>query len=117
MALMHSTIGVAQFSEIFLRLGIDSGSRSGLQNLINSSGECIQKLAEENMSEERAKIRRRGQPIDVSCDTRYNSAVGSGNTPFQAGTQAVFTVIEQETQEKKLFMLAVTVNFVPLAQN
>ena len=100
-ALLHSPVGPTQFQEIFLRIGIDSGSVTSLQRLINESGECVDTLAQKNMSDERSKIKSRG-PISIACDTRYNSAIGSGNTPFQAGTQAVFAVTEQETPQKKI---------------
>ena len=85
-ALIHSSIGPTQFSEIFLRLGIDPGSESGLQKLMNSCGPCVEGCAKENMSQERSKLKRQGHAISISCDTRYNSHMGSGNTPFQAGT-------------------------------
>ena len=52
------------------------------------------------MKEERQKLAMFSD-VAVEIDTRYNNPLRSGNTPFQGGTQAVFTVAENMTPEKK----------------
>ena len=46
----------------------------------------------------------RDAPIRAECDGRYNKALrsGGGRTPFQPGTQATYTIIENQTEKKKI---------------
>ena len=100
-ALLHFSMGATTFYELCFRLGIDAGSVRGITNILNACTKQMELLAEENMAAERKKFVGK-DPISVSCDTRYNNPISSGNTPFQSGTQAVFTVTENETPKKKI---------------
>ena len=100
-ALTKSPIGVAVCTEIFLTLGIDPGSKRGMQDNLNKTSDLIQGLALENMRDERLKLARYPE-VAVEVDTRYNNPLRSPNTPFQGGTQAVFTVAENMTPSKKI---------------
>ena len=105
-ALLNSPIGVTVFREMMLRIGVNPGSEAGLQNLIsNKSNDTVIKLAEKNMSAERLKLKRKHpEGISASCDGRYNNRQSS-NTPFQAATQAIFSVTENNTPAKKVIMI------------
>lgn len=99
--LLNSPIGVTTFRELMLHIGIDPGSETGLQKIMNKSGEIVTRLAEENMADERQKLRQY-ESVAVACDARYNNPISSGNSPFQGGSQAVFTVTEDMSPEKKV---------------
>ena len=44
--------------------------------------------------------------VNVESDARYNNPIyNSGTTPFQAGTQVVQTMIENNTRNKKIVSL------------
>ena len=100
-ALTKSPIGVAVCTEMFLTLGIDPGSQRGMQDNLNKSSDLIHSLASENMRDEREKLKKYPE-LAVEVDTRYNNPLRSPNTPFQGGTQAIFTVAENMTPEKKI---------------
>ena len=99
-ALTKSPIGVSVLNEIFLTLGIDPGSKRGMQINLNKSSDLVECLAAENMPQERRKLHKYSE-VNIEVDTRYNNPIKSPNTPFQGGTQAVFTVAENMTPEKK----------------
>ena len=102
-AVTNSSIGVAQFREIMLRMGIDPGSTTGLQNLMSRhSNPTMTRLGETNMFEERSKLKKKfPEGISISVDGRYNTAQNS-KTPFQAASQMVFSVTENNTEDKKV---------------
>ena len=94
-ALLCSSIGPSQFTEIMLRIGIDPGSHSGLQANVSKSAKVIRDTALGNMEAERKIFE--NKCISVQMDTAYNNKIYSSVTPFQAGTQAVTTIIENES--------------------
>ena len=100
-ALLNSSIGPGQFIEICLCLGINPGSESGLNNQINETGRLTQKLAVVNMETERRSLADLSGETDlgISVDAIYNNRINN-KTPFQAGTQAVFTAVS--TKNKKI---------------
>ena len=87
-----------------LALGIDPGSTRGMQNYLNQASVMIELLSEENMKMERRKLRCHGT-ISVECDTRYNNPIGNPNTPQQYASQAVFSMFENMTREKKVIAI------------
>ena len=106
-ALLSSPIGPEPFAEIFLRIGIDftMGARVSLQRLMTDKANSqIIELAEKNMALERAFLKDTYTEIRVSVDGRYNNRL-IGDTPFQAGTQSAFTVIENMTNLKRIIHL------------
>ena len=106
-AILNSPIGVEPVRELFMRIGVDPGSASGLQKIIsNKSNQTIIDLAEANMKAERKKLSTEfySDGIRVGVDGRYNNRP-SGHSMFQSGTQAVFSVVEDMTAAKKVIHL------------
>ena len=101
MALVKSSIGINGFQEIMLTLGIDPGSPRGAQKCVNQASVLIELLAEENMRQERQKLSRH-RSVSAEGDTRYNNPIGNPNTPMQYASQAVFSMFENMTREKKV---------------
>ena len=102
-AVINSPIGIVPFRELMLRIGIDPGSETGLQDIMSKhSNDTMIKLAEANMSHVRAELKRTfPEGISVSVDGRYNTAQNS-NTPFQAASQSVFSVTENNTEKHQV---------------
>lgn len=100
-ALARSPIGVSVMSEVLLTIGVDPGAKTGMQDNLNKSSVVIENLASANMKEERQKLSAYSN-VSVEADARYNNSLRSPNTPFQGGTQAVFTVAENMTPQKKI---------------
>ena len=106
-AILNSPIGVEPLRELFMRIGVDPGSAAGLQKIISTkSNQTIIELAEANMKAERKKLSMEfySDGIRVGVDGRYNNRP-SGHTMFQSGTQSVFSVVEDMTDEKKIIHL------------
>lgn len=101
LALLNSSIGVVNFRELMISLGIDPGSERGLQRIVNTVAETVVELGNENMSQEKAKLAQYPE-VSIACDARYNNRIASTNTPFQGGTQATFTVTEDMSPQKKV---------------
>ena len=104
-ALINSPIGITPYREIFMRLGLNPGSESGLHKLMKTnSNPTVVKLAQQSMASALKKLSNKckgGEGVGVSVDSTYNNRPNS-LTFFQAGTQSVFSVIEDESPEKKV---------------
>ena len=96
-ALLSSPIGAHNFSELFLKLGLDPGSLSGLNKLLRRVGKQMVDLGEDVLKETRERTKQYTQRWIVSSDTRYNNPLFSNSTPFQYGSQAVTTTVEEVT--------------------
>ena len=102
-ALLQTPIGPWVCEEILLTLGIDPGSRIGIQRVMTESGKITVRLGKENMKEEQIKseLLRDGKKDTLSADTRYDNNQYSSPTPgtFQAGRQSVTTVVSHTTNK------------------
>ena len=94
-ALMCSSIGASQFTQIMLRIGVDPGSESTLQRNISKCAQVVRDVTDDNLRQERQQLQHKS--ISIQMDTAYNNNIYSDQTPFQAGTQAVTTVLDNET--------------------
>ena len=102
-ALVGSSIGATGMRQIFLKIGIDPGSKTGLQNQINKASDLMVHLTNENMAEVRLYLKKHyGNHIEVSIDTRYNNAMFSGGGPSHGGTQSVTTIVENMSDENRV---------------
>ena len=99
MALSFSSIGARQFSQLMLDIGIDAGTTNCINDHISAACDKLKTLAEESMTEERTNLKTVPN-ADLSCDGRYN--LRSRNAPCQPATQAVFTVIENNSGKGKV---------------
>ena len=101
-AILNSAIGATQMREILLSIGVDCGSRTALNKLINQVGQIKVNLGRESMSRgvEKLKSQETKSPGStfISCDGMYNNKTRRG--PFQAGTQMLFTTIGSTGEEK-----------------
>ena len=101
--LLTSPIGASVFHELFLTIGIDPGSRSGLSKLISQCGLTMLDIGESVLEETKEYLKQTfTTDIDVTMDTRYNNPIFSAHTPFQGGTQATTTVIEEVSGQRKI---------------
>ena len=101
-AILNSSIGATQMREILLSIGVDCGSRTALNKLINQVGQVKVNLGRESMSRgvEKLKSQETKSPGStfISMDGMYNNKTRRG--PFQAGTQMLFTTIGSTGEEK-----------------
>ena len=97
-ALLTSSIGPNPFIDLMLKLGIDPGSTTSLQKHINRAADALREVSKSNQAAEREKNSAGvGVSKGIAMDTCYNNRIYSPNTPFQAGTQAVTTVIDNDS--------------------
>jgi hypothetical protein len=82
-----------------------------MQKLANKVGSVIVKYNRDDMKEIRETIVEENEMcgfenpnlVNVESDARYNNPIyNSGVTPFQAGTQVVQTMCENNTKNKKI---------------
>ena len=99
-ALVRSSIGATVFAEILLNLGIKPGAHSSISKLVDDGSAICEQVCQDHLKQTRANLK--GKQISVEADSRYNNAIGSRETPFQAGTQSVFTVCENITDRKQI---------------
>jgi hypothetical protein len=115
--LTHTRIGPSALRNILLSSNIPAPSVRSMQTTANQVGDAIIKLNKSDMSEQRQHIgdvnEARGLPRDsavrVEGDARYNNPLysGSGTTPFQPATQAVYAVSENVTPNKKVVAVCI----------
>ena len=101
LALIGSPIGGQVLRELFTTLGIDPGSESGIQKLINRSGEICHKLATDNTAQVRKETLVGVKEAKIEADAKWNNKLFA-NSPFQGGTQRTFIAVENMTEEKKI---------------
>ncbi|CAC5369985.1 unnamed protein product [Mytilus coruscus] len=87
-------------------------SRTDMQRQSNECGEMLVNMNREDMKQQRQIVKqaleRSGFPTDTpipaECDTRYNNPLFGSRTwtPFQPGTQATTTIVENVTARKKI---------------
>ena len=100
-ALLNSGIGATGCLELFLYLGLNPGSRAGLQRLINSCGEVVNILGQQVINETRQRLKEQfGHKWVCTFDTMYNNRLFSNNTPFAGGTQAISTAVEEMSGDR-----------------
>ena len=102
-ALIRSPIGPEVCREILMMIGINPGSKKGLQMAMNTSGRITVMLGLDNLLEEQANCKeiRNGKLATISEDCRYNNSQFASSAPntFQAATQAVSTFVSHTTDK------------------
>jgi hypothetical protein len=109
--LMTTPISNKSFRDITINCNIIPASLSSMQHLANKVGSVIVKHNRDDMKEIRETIVEENEMcgfenpnlVNVESDARYNNPIySSGVTPFQAGTQVVQTMCENNTKNKKI---------------
>ena len=110
--LMTTGTGNTGLRNILLHMNIPAPSKSSMQVRANTVNDAVTKLNQSDMKAHRAEIVKintdlgltKDTPIMMEADCRYNNPIqsASGKTPFQPGTQCVFTVCENESVNKKI---------------
>ena len=109
--LMTTPISNKSFRDITINCNIIPASLSSMQKLANKVGSVIVKYNRDDMKEIRETIVEENEMcgfenpnlVNVESDARYNNPIyNSGVTPFQAGTQVVQTMCENNTKNKKI---------------
>ena len=95
-SLLNSSFGVTQIRQILLTLGINPGSYKGLMNLTHRVGTLVKNLADQNMALERKKLSYM-PGIALSVDAIYNNRSSYMKSPYQPGTQMIYTSIGHDT--------------------
>lgn len=111
-ALSQTPIAATSFRKIILGTNTPAPSVKGLQKRANAVLPEIKKINQQDMKSRRArmveinKLRGRKNPNAVSLqgDAAYNNPLysGIGKTPFQPATQVVYTIAENETEDKSI---------------
>ena len=115
--LSQSMISSTACRRILMAAHIPAPAKSSMQATSNAVHKKIIDANESDMAARRKKLHDynevmglpRDTPIRVEADGRYNNSLqsGSGKTPFQAGTQAVYTVAENQTTEKQIIAVSI----------
>ena len=113
--LYQTGISNTAFRYILFSLAIPAPSVASIQVQANKVNEKHIEMNEKDMEQIRTHLLdlnemrglARDSPVTVEADTRFNNSLGSGSgkTPLQPATQAVFTVVENVTPAKKIIGL------------
>ena len=115
--LSHTPAGNADLAHILNAAGVPAPARSGMQQSSNRVMDILVDINTSDMEAIRGDIRQNNvnkglplnTPIRVEGDAQYNNPLrGGGRTPFQPGTQAWYTLSENETKSKKIIGVQVT---------
>ena len=113
-ALMHTSISNKAFREMLMTSNIIPPSPSGMQKSANKVSKMVEEINRESMKSIRENLVTENRLcglsdetlVRVESDSRYNNPIiNSGTTPFQAGTQVVTTMSENNTFDKKIISL------------
>lgn len=114
--LSQSMISNTACRRILMSAHIPAPCMSAMQKNTNTVHEKIVRLNESDMSTRRRQLHAnnelldlpRDAPIRVEADGRYNNSLqsGAGKTLFQAGTQAVYTMVENQTCNKQIIAIS-----------
>ena len=117
--LSHSSTGNSGLRNVLNAANIPSPAKSGMQRNTNRVAAHLVKVNQDDMSEicrDIGKINEaKGLPTDAAirmeADARYYNPLysGSGHTPFQPASQAVYTLCENTTPKKKIISIS-TIN-------
>ena len=109
--LMTTPISNKSFRDISINCNVIPASLSGMQRLANKVGSVIVNYNRQDMKQIREALVIENEMVgyknpalvNVETDARYNNPIfNSGTTAFQAGTQVVQTMIENNTRNKKI---------------
>ena len=115
--LSHCMIGNSAMRDILLALNIPAPSENGMQKQTNMVSQVLEDVNQEDMNVRLDKLVTQcelniGQesiaPIVIEGDCRYNNPLGTSTakTPYQPGTQAVYTISENVTSQKQIIGIA-----------
>ena len=115
-ALLSSPIGAQNFSELFLKLGLDPGSLSGLNKLLRRVGKQVEALGGQVMAETQSEVKTFSNKWILTFDVKYNNPIFSAKTPWQAGTEAVATAVDETSGQKKIVHVGTYSKLCPTGQ-
>ena len=111
----HTGIGNTGARNILMAAGIPAPALRSMQRNANYVNDVLVTTNKEDMKQRRAKLHEINEmkglpydaPIRVESDGRFNNPIasGSGDTPFQRGTQVQYIVCENVTKEKQVICL------------
>ena len=113
--LSQTPISTSSFQKILLALNTPAPSTSGMQKSANKVCPKLETINKADMKRLRSEIKKKKNKqsqevcaIDIQSDGMYNNPLysGVGKTPFQPATNCVYTVVENETDQKKVIALA-----------
>ncbi len=112
--LMTTLISSKNFREILMASNIPPPSRTGMQKTANKVAKNVEDINRESMRDIRRNLVAENKDcgakdetmVRVESDARYNNPIfKTGSTPFQAGTQVVTTMCENNTVDKKIISI------------
>lgn len=112
--LMYTPISNKNFREILMVSNIIPPCTSSMQKTSNQVSNRVEDINKESMKDIRAELVRNNRScgltncnlVRVESDACYNNPLFSaGTTPFQAGTQVTYSMIENNTTDKKIVSL------------
>ncbi|CAG2191397.1 ORC2 [Mytilus edulis] len=112
--LITSPISNKNLRDILMISNIVPPSSSGMQKTANKVAKQVEELNKKSMQDIRKKLVEENRIcglsdeklVRVESDCRYNNPlINSGTTPFQAGTQVVCTMSENNTSAKQIVSL------------
>lgn len=122
--LSHTMISNTAFRNILLAANVPAPATSGMQKQTNKVSDKIVTFNQADMSTQRQNLtlinELKGLPADsphhIQGDGRYNNrlASGVGKTPYQPASQAVYTVIENTTKQKKIVAVNIRNKLCPV---
>lgn len=115
LGLMTTSIAYRPICDILANMNISPPDLKSMNQLANKISDEVVNLSKDEMSKIRKNIKlkkeaigdRDPESIRAEGDGRFNNRFG--DTPFQPATQAVYTVLENETDAKKVIAIS-TVN-------
>lgn len=106
MALIQSRMGASGFHELLLILGINPGSKRGLHKLIQQCCGTVDTITKKTLDKQNRDLAKKfPDGINIGGDGRYNNKYSS--SPFQAGTQCLYTTVELDTKDKKVLSVQI----------
>lgn len=124
--LSQSMVSNTAARRIFMASHIPAPAKSAMQKCTNKVHEQIVKANQTDMQHIREQLHSnneiaglpRDAPIRVEGDGRYNNSLasGSGKTLFQAATQSVYTVVENQTNSKQIIAVSLRNKLCTTAQ-
>lgn len=114
--LTHTSISNSALRNIFWAMNIPAPASSGMQKQANMVGPILEEVNKQDLDKRLeglirlCKVNNSRDPVIrllAEGDCRYNNALASGvgKTPYQPGTQAVYTIAENITPRKNVIQV------------
>ena len=116
--LSHCMIGNSALRDLLLALNIPAPSEYGMQLQANNVSQVLESVNQKDMDARLDRLVRQCEykvgketfaPIIVEGDARYNNPMASctGKTPYQPGSQVVYSICENVTPQKQVIGIAI----------